>query len=457
LINGYGAAAVGKRAGKRIGLREVRTLGPGETVWDTEVLGFCIRCQRSKAVTYGLKYRTLDGRQRWHTIGRHGSPWTPDQARTEARRLLNHVIDGGDPAGAKQERRQALDVGELLDDYLAAAVAGRLLTKDARPKKPSTIYTDRCRIEAHIRPALGRLKVAVVTSADMERLMHEIADGGAARARAKPHTGAPARGGRGAATRTLGLLGGVFTYAVKQRMRGDNPVRGLGRFADGKRTRRLTDAEYAMFAAGLALSAGAFPATAQGRGRRTGAVPPSALAATRFLLLTGWRRAEALGLTWGQLDLARRTARLEDTKTGASVRPLSVAACEVLRSMPGVGRADSSAHVFPNAGSDGRMGGFPWQFARIVKESGLPPDVTPHVLRHSFASLAGDIGLSEPTIAALIGHQRHTMTSRYIHSADAVLLAAADAVAGRTAKLMGEKAEPGKVVPLLRGKRTAAA
>jgi integrase len=65
--------------------------------------------------------------------------------------------------------------------------------------------------------------------------------------------------------------------------------------------------------------------------------------------------------------------------------------------------------------------------------------VTPHVLRHSFASLAGDLGYSEPTIAALVGHAGRSVTSRYVHSADAVLLAAADAVADRTAELMGDR------------------
>jgi integrase len=58
-------------------------------------------------------------------------------------------------------------------------------------------------------------------------------------------------------------------------------------------------------------------------------------------------------------------------------------------------------------------------------------------LRHSFASLAGDLGYSEPTIAALIGHKGRSITSRYVHSAVAVLLAAADAVADRTRELMG--------------------
>ena len=78
--------------------------------------------------------------------------------------------------------------------------------------------------------------------------------------------------------------------------------------------------------------------------------------------------------------------------------------------------------------------------------------MTPHVLRHSFASLAGDLGYSEPTIAALVGHKGRSVTSRYVHSADAVLLAAADAVADRTAELMGEEKPAGEVVPLRAGR-----
>jgi hypothetical protein len=39
----------------------------------------------------------------------------------------------------------------------------------------------------------------------------------------------------------------------------------------------------------------------------------------------------------------------------------------------------------------------------------------------------------------MIGHKGRTMTSRYVHAADAVLLAAADAVARKTLELMGEE------------------
>jgi hypothetical protein len=47
---------------------------------------------RGAGAQHVLKYRTAASRQRWHTIGRHGSPWTPDMARTEARRILVEVV-----------------------------------------------------------------------------------------------------------------------------------------------------------------------------------------------------------------------------------------------------------------------------------------------------------------------------------------------------------------------------
>lgn len=154
--------------------------------------------------------------------------------------------------------------------------------------------------------------------------------------------------------------------------------------------------------------------------------------------MTGWRRSEALGLRWSEIDLGRRTATLGGTKSGRSLRPLSRGACDVLQAMAQVrsGRGDL---VFPATRGDGTMDGFRKFWLRIAKLGGLPADVTPHVLRHSFASLAADLGYSEPTIAALVGHTGRSVTSRYVHAADAVLLAAADAVADKTAELMGDR------------------
>jgi integrase len=416
---------------KTIGLREVRALEPGQTVWDAAVTGFVARRQKSEAVTYLVFYRTAEGRQRWHTIGRHGAPYTPETARREARRILGEVVKGADPAAEKRAKRKATTIAELCDSYLADAEAGRLLTR-GKAKKPATLAIDKGRIERHIKPVLGRMAVAAVEREDVERFMHAVADGETATRNKTGKRGlARVTGGKGTATRTVGLLGAIFTYAVRHRMRADNPAHGVIRFADGRRERRLSDHEYLAFGKALRAAEGA-------------AVWPAAVAAARFLGLTGWRKGEVLGLRWAEVDLARRTATLADSKTGRSIRPLSHAACDVLRALPPM----TSELVFPATRGDGYMAGFPKLWARTAKLGELSADVTPHVLRHSFASLAADLGYSEPTIAALVGHKGRSITSRYVHSADAVLLAAADAVADRTAELMGEKKPGAEVVPL---------
>jgi integrase len=152
-----------------------------------------------------------------------------------------------------------------------------------------------------------------------------------------------------------------------------------------------------------------------------------------------------LALKWPEVDLAARTARLTDTKTGASLRPLAHAACDMLCLLPRMGEL-----VFPaSLGADKPMRGFHKVWLRVAKRAALGADVTPHVLRHSFASVADDLEYSELTIAALLGHKKASVTSKYAHKADAVLLAAADAVADKTAELMGE-ARPGGVVVDLR-------
>jgi integrase len=414
----------------RIGLRQVRTLMPGTTIWDESLPGFGARRQKSEAVSYVLFYRTNEGRQRWFTIGKHGAPWTPEQAREEAKRLLGSVAHKADPAAEKRAKRNAKIVEELCDLYLADAEAGRLLTRRRVPKKASTLATDRGRIARHIKPMLGRRAVAAVTREDIETFLHDIAEGKTAgKAKTAKKRGlARVRGGRGTASRTVGLLGAIFTYAVKHRMRPDNPVHGVVRFADGKRERRLSDDEYKALGDALAKAEAAN-------------IWPAAVEAARFLALTGWRSGEALDLLRDEVDLVRRVALLTDTKSGRSTRVLSQAACDVLSSLP-----RSGERVFQATRGEGAMTGFPKFWKRIARLGGLPPDVTPNVLRHSFQSLAADLGYSELTIGTLVGHKKHTVTSKYVHGADAVLLAAADAVADRTAKLMGDSRAGGVVV-----------
>ena len=256
--------------------------------------------------------------------------------------------------------------------------------------------------------------------------MHDVAAGKTAgREKTKPRGLSIVRGGRGVAGRTVGLLGAIFTYAVRQGIRLDNPVHGIVRFAEGRRQRRLIDDEYRQLGKALSIA-------------DQEDVWKPAIAATWLMILTGWRRGEVLGLRWSEIDLPRRTARLADTKTGASIRPLSELACAVIQSQPRIGDV-----VFASRSGETPIVGYRKMWLRIAKLGDLPADITPHVLRHSFASLAADLGYNEPTIASLLGHKTHSITSRYMHSADTVLLAAADAVANATMKLMGEDVDRG--------------
>jgi len=396
-----------------------------QTIWDTSVIGFGARRQRSEAITYFLMYRGPDGKQRRHTIGRHG-PFTPDKARERAKTLQGKVAEGTDPAIEKSRDKAAASIAELCDRYLQDARAGRLLTKRRVGKKPSTLDTDEGRIERHIKPLLGEKKIASVSRDDVENFMHDVATGKTATRQpsGKLRGISLVRGGKGTASRTVGLLGAIFTYAVKKGMRPDNPVRGVVRFADQKRERRLADGEYPLLEKAFKTC------------EAENMWPPAILAA-KFLLMTGWRRGEVLGLKWSDLDLERRTAILSDTKTGRSVRPLSQAACEIIKAA-----IQTTEFVFTAARGDGAMNGLPRFWTKILAAGQLSSDITPHVLRHSFASLASDLGLSEPTIATLIGHKGHSVTSRYVHSADAVLLAAADDIARKIKTLMSQQGRP---------------
>lgn len=125
-----------------------------------------------------------------------------------------------------------------------------------------------------------------------------------------------------------------------------------------------------------------------------------------------------------EVDIESSCLRLEDSKEGKSVRPVGLPVIECLQQQK---VSDARTHVFPGAGRDNAFGALPDHWTKILGGCGLD-DITPHVLRHSFASIANNLGFTETTVAALLGHAK--VTGRYIHTMDAALIAAADTVAG---------------------------
>jgi integrase len=386
-------------------------------IWDDELSGFGVRIFASGKRSYLIQYRA-QGRSRRFTIGPHGV-WTAERARREARVQLGRVAGGDNPAEERQLDHQAITVRELCEMYLADLNAGLILGKRGRPKAMGTVSSDIGRIRRHIIPLLGNRRLKELVKADVNRMMKDIMAGKTRMAaKTKKLRGKSiVRGGAGTATRAVGLLGGMMTYAGEHGLIDNNPAHGIRKPKDNVRQRRLTEDEYRILGGMLRQAQGSYPTT---------------VAIVRQIALTGCRRSEIINLAWNDVDLDHSCLRLSQSKEGYSIRPIGLPVVEFLDSERTY--ADGS-YVFPGWGYDNAFGAFPNQWNAIIRGSPLD-GITAHVLRHSFASIANDLGYTEITIAALIGHSKGTMTSKYIHTLDAALIVAADTISGYIAGLL---------------------
>ncbi|MGC1470341.1 MAG: site-specific integrase [Sphingorhabdus sp.] len=385
--------------------------GRDYVIWDSELPGFGLRVFASGKRSYVLQYRSL-GRSRRYTIGLHGV-WTPETARLEAKAQLGRIAKGDNPAEERMIDRQAITVKDLCQMYLADLDAGLVLGKGGRPKALGTVVTDIGRINRHIIPLLGNRRLKDLVKADVNRMMKDITLGKTRMsAKTKKLRGKSiVKGGAGTAARTVSLLGGMLTYAGEAGLIDSNPAHGIRKPKYAVRQRRLSEDEYRTLGQMLRVAAPSYPITAN---------------IIRLIAMTGCRRSEIINLLWKDVDVDHSCLRLSQSKEGFSVRPIGLPVVEFLETE--LSYADGS-YVFPGLGYDNAFGGFPNQWDAIFKGSALD-GVTAHVLRHSFASLANDLGYTEITIAALIGHSKGTMTSKYIHTLDITLVMAADSIAG---------------------------
>jgi integrase len=392
--------------------------------WDRELRGFGVQVMPSGLKSFVIQYRNAEARTRRLVIGRYGL-MTVEEARKLAHEKLVAVSKGIDPAAEQAQEIGAMTVAEACNWYLREAEAGRILGKRRRPIKASTLAMDRSRIERHIKPLIGGRRVTTLTLGDIEGMQADIARGKTAKPRAGSRGGATT-GGEGVASRTVSTLHSLLEHAVRLGIIAQNPSRGVRKLAVAPRERRLSATEIRQL--GHAMR------SASQHGEH-----PTGLAAVRLLLLTGFRRQEGLGLERAWIDPESRCVRFPDTKSGAQVRVVGQAALDLLLSQPN--RA-GSPYVLPADWGDGHFTAVAGTLSRLCAEAKLE-GVTPHVLRHSFASVAGDLGFSELTIAALLGHAARGVTQRYVHIDEAVRMAA-DRVSGEIARLLDER-EAGRV------------
>jgi integrase len=271
----------------KITLRTITALSPGTYVADAVVQGFGVRRQKDGAYYY-LRYRR-NGSQYMRSIGRHGSPWTPDTARARAKQLLGLAVSGDDPF-AKPVPAEAF--GAEVDRYLR---------KQRMALKPRT-YVE---LERHLCRDCAPLARLHLTEIDRRAVALRLAE-------VETASGPTAR------NRVRSSLSAFFNWAVREGLLDANPVTGTARADEGgSRDRVLTQAELAEL--WVALPQGDF-----------GEI-------VRLLALTGQRREEIGSLRWSEVDLNRGMIVLPEERT-KNLRqhevPLSTQALAILARQP---------------------------------------------------------------------------------------------------------------------------
>lgn len=372
--------------------------------WDTEIKGFGLRVLPSGLKTFIVQYRNAEGIQRRMNLGRFGV-LTVEQARDLARLKLAEVIVGGDPADKVRQSRNGMTVAEMCDWYLTEARAGNILGRKSLPIKSSSLDMDESRIKTHIVPLLGKRVVKHLKIADVEQMQTDVKNGKTA----KPRTGGRggrATGGPGVAGRCVGTLQAIIGHAKHKGLLEVHPTLGAKKLAGKKKTRRLSIAEI--------TTTGKAIAYAEANGEN-----PIALGVLRTLLLTGYRRQEAQAMQRTWLHADRGYVTFPDTKGGAQVRAIGPAAIRVLEAQAEI---VGNPHFFPSAVGNRPFTAVSDCLKRVCRLAGIT-GVTPHTLRHTFGSVAGDLGFSELTIRAMLGHASQNVTQDYVHIDEALKLA----------------------------------
>ncbi len=303
-------------------------------------------------------------------------------------KALQRQVDDGLQAPDAQ-----MTVAQLLDRWYADVLRHQV----AR----SAADNYRSIADNHIRPVLGRKKVAKLTPADVDRLISQKMD-------------------EGLAVSTVKRIRSIFAQVLDQAMRWGCVNRNVAQLTRGpKEPRREGRTLTPTQARGLLESL---------QGHRNEAL-------YALMLSTGIRRGEALGLRWSDIDWetgvlqVRRQLKREggqlvvsDTKTARSRRALDlpgpmVASLRAHRARQAAEQLalgevwEDSGHMFTTTiGTPIDPRNFYREFKAIAKKSGLG-DWHPHELRHSAASLMLAQGVKLQVVSEVLGHSSIRMTS----------------------------------------------
>jgi len=356
--------------------RAVEALDEG-LLWDTELKGFGVRC-RGEGKVYLLKFRDARGRQRWHTIGRHGSPWTPELARREAMRLLVDIAAGK-------------SLGTTSDSTTVSAAVEQFIEAHCQHLRTSDEYA--WLLRHHVVSRWDKQRIGAIKKGDVAKLLRDV-------------QGADSTKRIRIANRVRTALLRLFDWCCSEAIIDENPAANTDpRPGEVRRERVLSDAE--IVAVWKAAGTGTF-----------GAI-------VRLLLVTAQRRGEVGGMRWSELDLkegegevaieatATWTIPPERHKSGRGhAVPLTGSAIVIL-----TGRRpdeETQGAVFCGEGFQG--------WGKAKKALDTASGVTGwrlHDIRRTVATQMQNLGIQPHVIAAVLGHSLTKLfgvTSIYMRS-----------------------------------------
>jgi integrase len=398
-------------------------------LWDDALAGFGVGAFPSGKKVYVAQFRK-DGRSRRVAIGEHGR-LTPDEARSEAKKVLGAVEKGADPIAERKAARAVRTLREAADEFMRLHVA---------PKRKSRTYDEYERLlNAHVFPAVGARRLIDLTRSDVARLHAKLAG--------RPFT----------ANRCVALISSIWNWAARREEVPfvNNPAKGIERNPERGRERYLTTEELTRLGdtlrkaetVGLPWTIDASKPKAKHApkpDKRRRKLDSYAVAAIRLLILTGARLREILNAKWERVDFERGIIHLPDSKTGAKPIYLSAAAQAILS---GLARLEGNPHVIPGERDGAPRADLKKPWAAITKAAGLE-GLRIHDLRHSFASFGAGASLGLPIIGKLLGHAQAATTHRYAHLDADPMRRAVETIGGTISAAMESK--PANVVSLKR-------
>lgn len=360
---------------KRISKTTVTALNPNDIVRDDILKGFIAR-RRGNTVTFFVATR-INGVSTWLTIGKHGSPWTAEQARSRAQELLYDARKGIRPSKPTPPERNATEVvifETAFEEYVTSRI-GHI--------KQSTLDEYKRIAKASLYPLFGQRGVKTITRAEI-KTMHQ---NGVMTPGAANHI------------LTVTKIFMNWLEAEGYRDQRSNPCHKIKKYPGNKRATFLTYEDMPRLAESMRTSL------------ILGEASTTQIAAILLLMFTGARRTEIFTLKRSYVDQQRMLAHLPDSKTGAKVLHLNAPAMTILDSLM---EYPNNPYYFVGRKPNSCISEIKKPWDKIRKRAGLER-FRLHDFRHSFASFAADSGADAAAIGKLLGHASIETTKLYVH------------------------------------------